>query len=281
VFQYNKFINKFKLKFINQNHTRNSLRFSVHLAEHCNLNCAGCEHFSPLAEAKLKNIDIIKNDFSRLSKITDGIIEELNLHGGEPLLNQQINDFLLISRKYFPESRINIMTNGILLDKQTDIFWQICYESNINIIITCYPIQINSNLIMEKAERFKVKIIYLGDPANKKPEWRKLKIDLNGKQNPILSNNLCYASNFCFQLVDGKLYKCWRIAYIKYFNNAFKKDLKVIKNDGYIDIYKARNAIEILNKLKKPAIFCRYCNIKESEYNLKWQYSKKEISEWT
>ena len=68
------------------------------------------------------------------------------------------------------------MTNEILLDKQNDIQWQICYESNVNIIITCYPIQINSNLIMEKAERFKVKIIYLGDPKNNKSEWRKLKL---------------------------------------------------------------------------------------------------------
>ena len=27
------------------------IRFTIHLADHCNLNCVGCNHFSPLAES--------------------------------------------------------------------------------------------------------------------------------------------------------------------------------------------------------------------------------------
>jgi hypothetical protein len=42
--------------------------------------------------------------------------------------------------------------------------------------------------------------------------WRQMPIDITGSQNPVKNNALCYASNYCFQLVEGKLYKGWRIA---------------------------------------------------------------------
>jgi len=260
-----------------KNKPRKLLKFSVHIAEHCNLNCAGCEHFSPLAEKKFTNIDNYEKDCIRLSELSGGIIEFLGIHGGEPLLNPQINDFLTISRKYFPVGQIAILTNGILLEKQPVSFWQICNEMRIDIIVTVYPIKINHSLIKEKADNYGVNIIQWGKETNK---WRKLKIDLKGSQNPVVSNYLCYASNTCFQLANGKIYKCWRIAYIEDFNRAFNQNLKVIQNDGYADIYGEQSLKKIMVKLAESADFCRYCNMKEAEC-VEWQRSKKEISEWT
>jgi hypothetical protein len=63
------------------------LRFDVHLAEHCNLRCIGCEHFSPLAKEEFLDIDSFKKDCIRLSELTNKDLEEMFLLGGEPLLN--------------------------------------------------------------------------------------------------------------------------------------------------------------------------------------------------
>ena len=36
-----------------------------HLADHCNLNCAGCMHFSPYADHRLADIESVRRDFVR------------------------------------------------------------------------------------------------------------------------------------------------------------------------------------------------------------------------
>lgn len=258
---------------------RDLLRFDIHLTDHCNLNCAGCEHFSPLADELFLDINIYEKDCIRLHELTGGAVEYIGILGGEPLLHPCINDFLIISRKYFSVGQISIVTNGLLLEKQPDTFWRCCADRNIDIIISIYPVKINHFAIKEKADENGVKIIYWGDPLNLTKEWRKLKIDLEGKQNHKESNKLCYASNACFQLVNGKLYKCWRIAYAKYFNKTFKQSLEVKKEDE-IDIYSAYSVKEILRKLEKASKFCRYCNMRKPETGLKWKHSKKEITEW-
>jgi len=255
------------------------LRFDLHLVDHCNLNCKGCEHFSPIAEKKFLDINIYERDCIRLNKLTGGKIEDISLLGGEPLLHPRIIDFMSITRKYFPIGKIRIITNGILLENQENVFWEACKENDIQIFISVYPVNINYLNIEEKAKKFGIKLIFWGDKNNRSKRWKKLKIDITGRQSPRISNFLCYGSNYCFQLVDGKIFKCWRIAYIHHFNKTFGKELKVTNCD-YFDIYKLKNIKELLDKIRKPVPFCKYCNIMHSNYDEKWEHSQKVIEEW-
>jgi MoaA/NifB/PqqE/SkfB family radical SAM enzyme len=273
-----------------KNRKRERLRFDVHIAEYCNINCKGCEHFSPLAPKTFIDAGKYEKDCKMIAELSGGKIDDIALLGGEPLLNPQIIDIVKISRSYFPQTIIKIITNGTLLGKQPDEFWDCCRINDITIAISVYPVNIDYAFIIDKAKKHNVRIQFRGDvkivsnnwkelPLDYVSEsWRQLLIDIAGGQNPKRSNALCYASNFCFQLSEGKLYKCWRIAYIKYFNDYFNTDLKITEND-YIDIYKAKNIYEILDKLRKPAPFCRYCKM-DAARTVKWEHSKKEISEW-
>jgi sulfatase maturation enzyme AslB (radical SAM superfamily) len=281
-----------------KNSKRGSLRFDVHIADHCNLNCKGCEHFSPLAPKHFIDIKKYENDCIQLVKLSGandygggggGSISEIALLGGEPLLNPQINDAIKISRSYFPAAAINILTNGLLLKNQTKEFWDCCRTNNVCIKISGYPVGIDYSFLMDTAKKYGVQLQFWGDvklasqkwkelPIESMGRWHQLPIDLEGRQNPKKSNALCYASNFCFQLVEGKLYKCWRIAYAKDFNNYFDKQLEVTEYD-YVDIYKAASIDEILEKLCKPAPFCRYCKM-DAPKLVEWGKSKREINEW-
>jgi MoaA/NifB/PqqE/SkfB family radical SAM enzyme len=272
-----------------KNKKREYLRFDVHITDHCNLNCKSCQHFSSISSKKFIDVKKYENDCKKLAELSGGNIS-IDLLGGEPLLNSRIIDIMKISRFYFPNGVINIVTNGTLLKNQTDEFWDCCQSNNITIIISVYPVNIDYAFIIDKAGVHNVRIQFRGDVKLVSKNWKELPleyvserwrqsfIDVTGKQNPEKSNALCDASNFCFQLVEGKLYKCWRTAYIKYFNIYFNKDLKITEDD-YIDIYKARNMDEILDKLRKPVPFCRYCRM-DSVRIIKWEHSKKEISEW-
>jgi sulfatase maturation enzyme AslB (radical SAM superfamily) len=79
------------------------LRFGVNLTEHCNLNCAYCGAFSPLAKESFYSVETFRNDCERLSRLTGGKILEVALAGGEPLLHPAVTDFLTIARSNFVE----------------------------------------------------------------------------------------------------------------------------------------------------------------------------------
>lgn len=130
---------------------RRSLKFEVHLAEHCNLNCKGCDNFSPLAAEEFLELDEYERDCRRLSDLFGGKVKKLLLLGGEPLLNPRIEDFLRVSRECFPRGRIIIVTNGLLLPKMTDKFWKNCKKYGIEIEPTKYPVNFDYDAVEEMA----------------------------------------------------------------------------------------------------------------------------------
>jgi ABC-2 type transport system ATP-binding protein len=89
-----------------KNRKRGSLRFDVHVADHCNINCKGCEHFSPLAPKHFIDIEKYKNDCIQLAKLSGandrdgggGGIDENTILGGGPLLKPPINDVIKKNR---------------------------------------------------------------------------------------------------------------------------------------------------------------------------------------
>jgi MoaA/NifB/PqqE/SkfB family radical SAM enzyme len=111
---------------------RNLLRFQINVVDHCNLNCKGCTAFSPVAEEKFMEINVFERDCKRLSELTGGKIELIDLLGGESLLHPEIIKIMEIARKYFRSGDINIVTNGILLKKMPLGFWYGCRDNKIN-----------------------------------------------------------------------------------------------------------------------------------------------------
>ena len=86
--------------------------FETHITEACNLKCRGCSHFSVFAKPKHKDLDEFEREYKRLSEIEE--VGIMRLMGGEPLLNPNFMEYLRIARKYFPDTYIALVTNGIL-----------------------------------------------------------------------------------------------------------------------------------------------------------------------
>ena len=258
---------------------RNLLKFEVHLADHCNLNCIGCNHFSPLAEHIFLDIESFRRDCERISKLSERKIGELYLLGGEPLLHPYINEILNIVGQNFDTHNTGIVTNGVLLFKMTEDFWKCCKENKIKIIITRYPINLDFTAVEKIAGTYNVQLEYFGNTREITRFMDKIPLDLEGRQNAVKNFRLCGKSNNCITLKDGKLYTCSLAPHINHFNKYFNKNLQVSESD-YIDIYKANSISEILLFLTKAIPFCRYCKIQGLTGGIKWAVTKKEISEW-
>jgi MoaA/NifB/PqqE/SkfB family radical SAM enzyme len=257
---------------------RSRLRFDIPVADHCNLNCKYCCVFSPIAEKTFLDVRTVSSDLCKLSEITNGEIDDIVLSGGEPLLHPKLREIMQSVRKYFPDGEIIILTNGILLNKQPDEFWDACGRNGINIRITHYPVKLDFESLKNKAEKEAVSLGLWGGNAPVKSMWKR-PFDLNGTQTLEHSWKYCNEANNCIRLKDGKIYPCATIYSVRHFNKYFGTDMQISKDD-YLELDSVRNLDEILTFLSVPKPFCRYCERKNITTGLKWEVSKKEISEW-
>jgi hypothetical protein len=105
----------------------------VHIVDHCNLRCASCCSLSPL----LPKWCIDPADLERDLRLAKGGLAPtwFKLVGGEPLLHPQIDDCLAIARRSGIAEIVSVTTNGHLLPRTSDRFWQLADA----LTISLYP----------------------------------------------------------------------------------------------------------------------------------------------
>jgi organic radical activating enzyme len=267
---------------------RRVLHFEVALTGHCNLNCQNCNHFSPLSEEWFADLETFSRDIERLSNLFGKKAEWIHLLGGEPLLHPEVEKFFSVARSAFPNARIQLVTNGLLLSRKDDFFWRECFTHNIEISITVYPgMEKQFQTARDKGASFGVMVTPYGVEIISDNDLKFIKtsfhfpMDLTGSQSCKESFLQCPVLQWkCAQIYQGRLYHCARVAYIHLFNNYFGQSLPTCEQDS-LDIYTAKNAKEILNFLARPIPFCRFCNVKKFSRNHPWGQTKKDIREWT
>ena len=200
--------------------------------------------------------------------------------GGEPLLHPDITQFMKIARNNFPNTRIEIVTNGILLNQQNEEFWNACKEFDVTIVPTKYPLNIDYDKAKETAKSYGVKYEYYNNNEDILKTSFHIPLDVEGRQNAAENFTNCFHANWCVMLKNGKLYTCTVAPNIEHFNKHFGYSIPLSERDG-IDIHKAESIDEILEFLARPIPFCKYCNVNGRSYGRKWGTSKKDISEWT
>ena len=270
----------------------------VNLADHCNLNCQCCDHFSPIASPTYLDYDQYVKDIKRIAQLTDGKIGLIKLQGGEPLINDRVLDYMKITREIFPNSQICLFTDGLLLPKwssEQNNIWKVIKECEIEIRMTQYPIPLKLEDIVNAAKEYNIPVTF--DPPMPGKEARlwifseigalnykgvkhsvKHPFDLQGNVEKFRWIS-CYQFNESIVLRDGKIYTCPMIPYSHYFNEYFKQDLKIEK-DCYIDIYEADSFWEIAEFCTRRTSFCDYFAVNK-RISRPWKQSEHNIEEWT
>lgn len=243
----------------------------VDIVDHCNLNCNNCMHFSQFAKEKYMSIDSFESDLKRLKDLTNGKLRRLVLMGGEPLLHKNINEFLEVASRYFSKANIQIVTNGILLDRMSDSFWYTCKKYDIQINITPYPINIDYYHLYNKVLNNGLRLFIYDNGNRDNKEFTELIFDENGSIDENYKQ--CWMAKNCANLKNGKIYLCPVVNNIDRYNSYHKCNYQVLDGD-YIDIYKVKSVEEIKEFLSNPTPFCKHCNFKESK-RVRWERFKK------
>lgn len=233
----------------------------TNIMDGCNLNCKGCSHFSNLftKEAHIP----FENFCDDLKEISDhAFIAQLNLLGGEALLNERLTDYLDYARMMLPFSEIEIVSNGLLVPQQKETFFECCRKNSICISISGYkPTLLMKEKIRDVLEQNHVDYFFRQDVISFGKN-----IDLRGEAKPEEAFKRCRESS-CHFFRGGKIYKCPFAALGNKFFRHYDLDIRL--NSG-TDIFEPGLDWDklIMCLERNPVEACRYCG---EEERMEWE----------
>lgn len=272
-----------------QMHVRNrrTLGFEISLADHCNLSCQMCDHFSQLSEESFADVAIFERDIKRMGELFGHQCGPITLLGGEPTLHKDLIKCIKIVRKEFPDAVLGILTNGVLLleweNSPNGNLWEACKEYDVRIEVTVYPIKLDFEAIEAKAKEYDVDLIMSSNiHAEELSMIKKISdkhtMDLKGEVPKLYFINCLYFNKFNV-LKDGRLYMCPIAAHIDILNNRFNTDFELREEDS-LDIFAINSWEDIANWTTNYIPFCRYCDLKNWNPHSEWKASSKTLDEY-
>lgn len=249
----------------------------IHVAEHCNLNCIGCFHYSPIAPESFVDVNDLFKTLSELKKRgADKVFKRIYLLGGEPLLHPEVNKVIEVIRSNFSleTNEIVILTNGILLKKMNKAFWETCIKLNIQIMISCYPINLNYKELAEFCSDNGIKIeMFRPDDVSYYFDEFKLNAAIQSRK---WKNFIGCDLSSCYILNGNRIFPCSKVAYVEYLNKKLPYKFHQTQKD-YLDIHRF-SRLRFLLFCIRTKDFCKYCVFPRKR--IRWAHSSGKLEEW-
>lgn len=246
-----------------------------HVTDICNLNCNGCSHFSPMVKNNTCTYESFKKDIKRLAELFSNI-KHIRLLGGEPFLESNLCEYVITTRETFPNTDIQIVTNGLLIP---DIDKKILYcikENNVSLDISLYPPTYKQRFII-KEKLDAVGVIYSVSPVVK--VFRK-RFCPDNHSDMDEAFRKCSIGKRCTFVHNGQLALCSAPIVLKHFNDYYKKNY--VCNYSTIDIHKKSVTTEnILKFLSIAHDSCKYCGkLQEEKWSKCSDLRNIDMSHW-
>ena len=238
----------------------------------CNLNCKECSNGMQYRKDK-KNVSVEKHILS-IKRITDICsIAYCNIQGGEPFLDKNLTERLLLHAKNDRIAFLSLATNGTILPKN-EVF-QAIKKAGIMLRISDYGVlSTQKEKLLQKAKEFSIPC----DVYQRALSWMAYgRLTAHGRSVGVNREiaEKCHFGTKCIMLYDGKLYCCCRTL----FANAIGADNDAVHN----------NVIDVLNKFNRDDLYkiisgsnlysmCDYCDYPMSEVCVAEQISRNSYS---
>lgn len=234
--------------------------FEVHVAEHCNLKCRDCCNVSPFNAKKIISIEEIKEICAFVK--THLRPDVFKVAGGEPTLHPQLDELLQVIKASGAAPVVRVVSNGLLLHRMTDVFWQHIDQLTISNYISAPVKPALLQQIKDKARQYEVVLnikyveqfneIFVEEPIQDKERIQEIYND-------------CWMRHRCLIVRNGTFYKCTRAAYMDEFLERKHKNVvagtSTYSQEDGIAITEpsfTRLALDYLNDAA-PLYSCEYC----------------------
>lgn len=220
----------------------------------CNNKCLGCTRDSPFIKNDKSDFELFKKDLSKLSEVMK--VKKFRILGGEPLLNDELIDFLKFSKSIKMFENVGICTNGRLLKNQDDELFKNLDFIEVSVYSNANYFEIQEELIKRQSIgnfKFKLKV---------HDEFRVTNLNHDNDDAKTLKiYNACEIAHSwsCHTFSNGYYYKCAK-PLIQANYDKVRNINRSYKNDGCA-IHQRNLDSELLNYIndRKPLDHCRSC----------------------
>lgn len=194
-----------------------SLEF--HAAHACNLYCAQCSHYSNVHAGGIVSLAEAKENFDAWTGRLRP--KKFVILGGEPTLNPDLCEMLVLGRRAFPGARKLLVSNGFFFDRHPDLPKVLCdnyYKLEVSQHGNAPAYRERFQAVLDTIARWRRDFPRLAIGVRQSHiGWRRQYNIEDGKALPILSNprdgwNACIQKR-CTQLYKRHLWKCPALAY--------------------------------------------------------------------
>lgn len=188
-------------------------QLGLNVADGCNRACRSCTHFAGYGHDLISVAEADRQMALWSQRLAPRLFI---LYGGEPCLNPDLVEIIHVAARHFPRLRLN--TNGMLLHRHPGLREALA-ATNAHLFVSIYrdlgedglrPIFDLLHAWRETGVRIGLKPDKIWTLRYRGAGGEILPYD-NG--NPVASWCRC-TSRWCFQLRDGRIYKCPHVAYL-------------------------------------------------------------------
>jgi organic radical activating enzyme len=117
----------------------------IYITNVCNYSCTHCQSLNNFAFKGHQQWDDYCNEYTKLSNIIE--FDTIQIIGGEPTLNPDFEKWVDGISNLWPNSKLQIATNGTRLDKLDDKIYQVLAKNKGTLWLTCHDIQLYNNFL--------------------------------------------------------------------------------------------------------------------------------------
>ena len=248
----------------------------IPITESCNMNCKGCNLIYNEKSNNLMDFEEFCVCMNDLGRLFSGV-SHLTLLGGEPLLHPQLEDIVYEARRSFPDTELEIRTNGTLLFNLSENVFKAIADTDTEIWVSLYPPMIDKkDEITKELNKRCIRVRFIGPFYN----FRKL-VNARGDYDPDVIYQKC---DKCLNLFEGSI-SCGLGYLIEKLEKRF--GVKICKDeykrlhrfDIHTTEYDGWEIIKYLNSGSSLCSFCAYQNWGEDDEHISFPWSiGKEIT---
>jgi len=177
----------------------------------CNLKCEYCSHLGRFMKGVIPWEEIKHWFQSWNQKILPDCVR---IMGGEPLLHPDLEMILRETKEYWPDSSMELITNGLLLHKSSPELLSFIRDIPYKVKVSKHFDDPEYNRLFNRGIAVLRRYAIEPEVEQSHLHWRKCyQIEADGNTKPFQSDpekawENCFIKNICPTLFDNKLYRC-------------------------------------------------------------------------
>jgi organic radical activating enzyme len=198
----------------------------LHITHACNLTCESCSDFTNHKLIGMLSLQDAEEWMSNWNKKLKP--KQFILLGGEPTLNKDLVEFLYLSRQMWRETQLILVSNGFFLHLHPNLGKDL-KNNDVELAISIhdtskeYLNKIKSNLTLSRewVQKYNTKVRIISSHKKWRPIYKGYGANIMPFEDndPESSWKNCYMKEWeddghCYQLHEGKIWKCPPIAYL-------------------------------------------------------------------